>query len=486
MTTALTSDQSTGREAIRPAAAAAALPLPGAGTQSNVALSHLLKVESDARRAASVSELSHLIVNETRSLLRARQVFLLQHQRASRALRFEVRAVSSLSVVDRQSPLVRFIEGLTARLANTDGVAQLRDFTLPAYCDTADTSAQSYPFPNLLWVPLWLPSQIPENKGSDKDRTDGLLIARETPWLEADRRIALRLSETFGHALALRRFSKPSVLPSLARRRLALLALPMLALTLAIPVPITALAPVEVVPRKPHIVAMPVDGLVQTVLVSPNEAVKAGQTLVRLSDTVARNKLALAEREVAVAEARVERASSLGFSDPKGRHDLGIARAELALRMAERNYARDLHEKLTIAAALDGIAVFSDRKDLEGKPFATGDRLLQIVQLGEIELEINLPVSDSIVLRPGAKARAFLDSDPLVAFSGEALRIDYQARVSDAKVAAYRIVASIDHSGREAPRLGTRGTAQLEGPSGPLGLLLFRRPLSALRQWLGL
>ena len=442
-------------------------------TQSAV-LSHLLKIESDIRRAGSVLELAHLLANEMRGLVRARQVFVIERQGRTK---FAVCTVSSLATVDRHAPLVHWIEDLTGRLARTDGVEKLQEFVLPAYCDAADTTASSYPFANMLWVPLW-------HRGSDV--TDGILLARETAWLDSDHRIASRLAETSGHAMALLRARRRPFRRKIAKSLYVLVALPLMIALGFVPVPMTTLAPLEVAPRDPHIVSMPVDGIVQSVLVAPNEAVRAGQPLVRLNDTMTRNKLELATREVAVAEARVERNSSLSFSDPKGRHELGIARAELALRVAERKYARELLDQASIVAAADGVAVFSDRKDVEGKPLATGERIMQIARQGVVELKIELSVADSIALRPSARVKAFLDSDPLMPVDGIVSQVDYQARLSDANVAVYRVVAQIVETGREPPRLGTRGTAQLYGPSVSLALFLFRRPLSALRQWAGL
>lgn len=250
--------------------------------------------------------------------------------------------------------------------------------------------------------------------------------------------------------------------------------------------PISVLAPLEVTPRDATIVAMPVEGIVQKIHVSPNDIVTPGQPLIQLIDTVSRNKLAISEREVGVAQAKLENTSSLSFTDPKGRHELGVARAELALRMAERDYARVLHDQMSLTAPSAGMVVFSDRKDIEGKPAAIGDRLMQIATPGLIELRIDLPVADSIVLNPGARVRAFLDSTPMNAVLGRVTQIDYQARLSDSNVAIYRVFAVLDDGQGAPPRFGTRGTAQIDGPQGTLALFLFRRPLSALRQRLGL
>ena len=110
-------------------------------------------------------------------------------------------------------------------------------------------------------------------------------------------------------------------------------------------------------------------------------------------DTVQRNKAEVAEKEVAVVAARVEKATSLAFSDPRGRQELGIARAELALKLAELEYARDILGQTVVTAIQPGIAVFSDPKDLVGKPLGIGDRLMLIAREGDAELKIALPAA---------------------------------------------------------------------------------------------
>ncbi len=249
-----------------------------------------------------------------------------------------------------------------------------------------------------------------------------------------------------------------------------------------IPVPISVLAPVEVVPRNADVIAMPIEGIVQKILVRPNEEVAAGTPLVKIMDTVQRNKAEVAEKEVAVVAARVEKATSLAFSDPRGRQELGIARAELALKLAELEYARDILGQTVVTAIQPGIAVFSDPKDLVGKPLGIGDRLMLIAREGDAELKIALPAADSIVLTPGLPVKAFLDSDPLTAAAAEVSHVDYQARIDEAQIATYRVTARLKQ-GTQRLQLGSRGTAQILGERAPLFLYFFRRPLTALRQW---
>lgn len=437
-------------------------------------MSQLLRIEAEARLTTSEAELLHLIANETRGLVRARQAFV---ARRKSKLAYRVETISSLAQVDQNAPMVQWVGRLLRGLAKAEDCSRTLEFLLPAYADPSDTMTASYPFPYFLWIPMWARA---------KSGDDGILLARETPWLEADKRIAARLAETYGHALLLHR----------SRPRRNSIRLPLRATTLAVamaviaasftPVPMTALAPLEVSARDPQIVTMPTEGIVQQVLVEPNTAVLPGQRLVQLADTIARNKLELSEREVLVAAAKLEKASSLSFSDPRGRHDLGIAGAELALKRAERDYAKSLLDRTVLVARKAGVVIFSDRKDLEGKPLAAGEKVMIIVDPGAVELSINLAVADSVVLESGTRVKAFVDSDPMRPLEATVVHVDYQARVSESGVAAYHLVAALTAGDRPSPQLGVRGTAQLYGPSAPLGVFILRRPLSAIRQWIGL
>lgn len=109
-----------------------------------------------------------------------------------------------------------------------------------------------------------------------------------------------------------------------------------------------------------------------------------------------------------------------------------------------------------------------------------------IADPGSVEFRIDLAVADSVALMQGARVKAFIDSDPLNPMEAKVARIDFQARLSETGIATYRMIAAIDLDGRASPQLGVRGTAQVYGPSAPLVLYLFRRPLSTLRQWAGL
>ena len=365
-----------------------AAPKPGDG---KAALLALLKVEADARDAKSERDLVLLMSNETRKLTRARQVFVVQSGLRGR---LEVRGISSVPSVDRSTPLVSLIEDAVRTEAAKAAVAHGGSI---AFADTGAGSgsgggSESYPFRSLYFVPL---------KHGSAPGHGGILLAREDPWGEQDLVVAKRLAAAYAHALGALRGPARKRLWSPSRLQTLFLVASALAVLLLFKVPLRALAPVEIIARDPFIVAAPIDGVIDAIPVEPNQKVKSGDILVKLADTTLKNRFEVADREVQVAEARLKQSNQIAFSDSRGMHEIGIARAELSLKLAERDFARDLLAKTQIAAPHDGLAIYSDRRELIGRPVAVGERILEISEPAKVEARIDLPVADAIALTPG-------------------------------------------------------------------------------------
>ena len=442
-----------------------------------LALLALLKVEADARDAKSERDLILLMSNETRKLTRARQVFVLQSGLRGR---LEVRGISSVPSVDRSTPLVSLIEDAVraeaakATVAHGGSIA----FNDAGAGSGTGSGSESYPFRSLYFVPL---------KHGSAPGHGGILLAREDPWGEQDLVVAKRLAAAYAHALGALRGPARKRLWSPSRLQTLFLVASALAVLLLFKVPLRALAPVEIIARDPFIVAAPIDGVIDAIPVEPNQKVKSGDILVKLADTTLKNRFEVADREVQVAEARLKQSNQIAFSDSRGMHEIGIARAELSLKLAERDFARDLLAKTQIAAPHDGLAIYSDRRELIGRPVAVGERILEISEPAKVEARIDLPVADAIALTPGASVKLFLDSDPLHPWPATVQRADYKAKVGENDIVSFRVVATLTaQPDRPLPRLGVRGTAQVSGDDVSLGLFLFRRPITYLRQWVGL
>lgn len=111
---------------------------------------------------------------------------------------------------------------------------------------------------------------------------------------------------------------------------------------------------------------------------------------------------------------------------------------------------------------------------------------MEIADPAHVEIRIDVPVADSIILSDDKRVKIFLDSDPLRPREGVIVHGDYQAKVREGGTVAFRIVAIFAENSVSPPRLGIRGTAQLYGDRVPLVYYILRRPLAVLRQWIGL
>ena len=450
-------------------------PPTGASPEANASpgLLALLKLEAEARDAGTFDELQFLVASETRKLTRSRQVFVFGRVRTGD---LQIKVISGLPAVDRSAPLVQAIEGIVAKLRQDQDLAKAREFDINAYGGTYSEFTSGYPFSALVWLPFL-----------DRQRAviGGMLLAREQPWSESDIVVGRRLSETFAHALRELSGQPPLYRSFLPGRRTAALALLLSGALLFLPVSMTTLAPFEIGPENGFVVAAPIEGIIEDIAVEPSASVVDGQTLVRMTDTMLKNRLGIAEREVQVADARLKTSTQMAFADAKGRHELGLAMSEVELKTAERDYARDMLARSVVRAPKSGIAVFSDKKQLIGRPVAIGERIMEIADPSHVEALVDVPVGDAIVLKAGARVKLFLDAEPLKPRDAIIRAADYQARVRPGNVVSFRVVAGIE-DGKAPLRLGARGTAQLYGDKVSLGFYMFRRPLTVLRQWTGL
>lgn len=463
-----------GRRAAAMAGTVAGTAGGSAGSQPTpYAASMLLALESKVSAARDETELVHLIANELRQLVGGRQALVFK---AGNGGRFKVACVSSLVLADKDTPFIRWIEGMIDRLTLEHGRTEAVAFELPAFVDRDAPETRSYPFSQLVWQPIAL------NSG---EAFAGVLIARERPWGEQDRLVIARETAVFG-TIWLALHGAKALRPRRWSNRGRLVALAIAALVAgALPVPMTTLAPVEIVAKNPQRVTAPIDGVIKEILVDPNRSVTPGAVLLRFDETTLRNRFKLAEREMLLVQARYERATQASFGDEKARHEIAQARAELALKTAEKDYSAELLARSTIVAERAGVLVYTDRDRLIGRPVRTGERLMQIVAGDEVAARIEVPVADAIVLQKGARARLFLDANPLSAVSARIVSEGYQAEPNSTNQLVYRILAEPDGP-RETLRIGARGTAQLLGEYVPLGFYLLRRPISSLRQHLGL
>lgn len=443
-----------------------------AGKQNDLA-SMLLAFESSVRQLNNEPELFAHWCNDTRRFLGYRQAFLFHSK--FRDTNPSLVAATSLPAVDRDAPFVRWLEKVVGRMRTDVGLEDQHYFNLSEYSDDNDEEASQYPFAELLWTPI----------KEDGSTVGGFLGARETPWQLNEQQLTDRFCQLYVHS-----WQSIKGRGKLARKRLftkkkaAVLAVLLLLLAL-LPVSITALAPVEVVPRDPLIVAAPINGVVKDILVDQGALVAAGDVLIAFEDVEWRNELQVANENESVARARFQRESQRAISDSRAKREIAVARAELELATTEKRYAEDLLEKTRIAAAGDGLAVYTDKRDWIGKPVSAGETILQIADPQKVQFSIDLSVRDSLVLNDGARVKVFLDSDPLQPLEATLIEASYQAVRDKRDILSYRLTGGLNDSDQELPRIGVQGTAQVYGGKAPLIYVLLRKPIASVRQFTG-
>jgi hypothetical protein len=307
-------------EAVDDAAERASSP---AGEPRNSGAVALLQLQAEMRKARNSAELGYFIANEARGVLRAQQIIVLARNHRQY---MAVHTVSSLTSVERSAPLILWFELMMKSLETSSGLDRIAEFDAGTYASAFDDIKKSYPLRNLLWVP-WPAGVGPVN--------GGMLLARAAPWNEQEIKLASYLGGAFAHAwTAIERPRAKLVLSRLLGRRTLTLAAIIAIFAMIVPVPMTALAPVEVSPRDTYIVTPGIDGVVKSVHVEPNSPIKTGQVLVTLVDTILKNRDEIADHEVQVADSKYKKASLLAFVDARGRHEMAAAKSASLSRSA--------------------------------------------------------------------------------------------------------------------------------------------------------
>lgn len=435
------------------------------------ALTHL---EGQIRAAKTIQELQYLSVNETRRLVPYEQAFLLsnegQQDEAYRALN-----ASSVAVVDRDAPMVVWLEQAVQALRQAGAVSEqpmvVTEDLLP---DQLRSGWRDFVKGHVFWCPLQHP---------DETLLGVWWFERDFPWQENDVAIVHRLAGSYAYAWKAlskkeRKWSKTIKKPTWWLLPAALIA------ALCFPIRISAVAPVKVMATDPVVVSAPIDGVIADVLVHPNQMVEAGTALFRYEDTSLRNQFLVAEKQLTVARAEHSQAIQAGFGDPQRKADVPLKDAEVDLRQTELNYAKDMLDQVEVIASKAGLLLYSDKADWIGRPVTVGERIMEIANPKRIELRIDLPVADAIVLKEGAEALVFLNALALESFPATITHASYHAEVLPGDIIAYRVTAQLTQPDHRI-RIGWQGTAKVYGEQGPLAYLLLRRPLTALRQWVG-
>ena len=456
----------------------------GAGPDTGRYGSHvatLLEMAHSARHAADTVELGFLAVNATHALAPYRQAALWFRDR-------KVGALSGVVQIEANAPYVQWLERACAAFPAAGPVSA---------ADLVPELAAEWQ----QWLPaygLWLP--FAPAKGGAPETAGGLLLARDIPWMDGEIALLAEWADILRHAFlahaspvrwtpaALRTRLKQRLEQERAAklpwwRRRAVQAGALLALALLFPVRLTVLAPGELVPANPAVIRSPLEGVIDTFHVKPNQAVRKGQPLFDFDEAQLASRYAVASQALSTAEAEFRQSVQQALTDGKSKSLLAGLQGRIEERRAETEYLHGLVERAKVVAPRDGIALFDDPSEWIGRPVVTGERIMRIAAPQDVEVEAWLAVGDAIPLEPGAPLSLYLAASPLNPVAAGVRYVSHDAVQRPDGTYAYRVRASLE--GTTGHRVGLKGTAKLSGRWVPMAYWMMRRPLAAIRQTLG-
>lgn len=371
-----------------------------------------------------------------------------------------------------------------------DLLGQLKD-----WAGTRQLTAEDFGEPVSVWTDLqvanggtailWVP--IPQRGGAPL----GLWVERweGRTWQRAEIEALQRLAR--GYGTAWRQFQPRSGL--LARLGNGIRARPVqiafllaLAVLLLLPTRLRVVAPCEVRPRSPCLVAAPLDGTIAEVLAAPEQEVEAGEILARYDSEVTEERLKVLRQQVEVTARRLERAEIRAFQDDQTRGEVPVLRLSLAqdrlrLRAAEEQLRRE-----SIRAPCAGTVVLPDPESWRGRPVRTGEAILQIVTPSETYVRAWVPESDLFRFDRERGVPVVLAASPLEGLAGRIHRVAPHAALSPAGINGFAVEIEW-RSPRQTVPLGSTGHAILYGRERvSVAYWLLRRPLLAVRRFLGI
>ena len=421
--------------------------------------------------ASSESELFLIVANAMATLVDAEQAVVWLRRIGGKPY---VVSVSGLSSVERNIDFTHWFEA-AAKLFLDDPDPPIE--LVPDYFDNPRLQHERS---------LYLLSEALHAKlvSTDGQVIGGIFISRTTPFTDAD--VArLMTYVSFVRSLHARWYDysfrkKIGKILSFRKALYAAAAVAVVSICLT-PVHMSAIASVEVSPKDPTPIAASQDGVIERILVRPNQEVSRGTPLVRYDDAVVKNRLAVARQNVGVAQADLDRTTGKAFGDETARAELRTLRAKVAEKSAESRYLEELTRRLEIRAAGQGIAIFAGTEEWIGRPVQSGERIMMLADPTKVWITLYLPPDEMIPMEANASVEVHLDIDPLSSLKATVVESSYEAVLTPEGHLAYQLRATLDE-GQAIPRIGLKGVARIYGGYRSIGYLLFRKPLRTLRR----
>lgn len=185
-----------------------------------------------------------------------------------------------------------------------------------------------------------------------------------------------------------------------------------------------------------------VAGRIAAIDFAEGTAVKAGDRLVQLDDSVPRAELAQAEANLALAQAGSRRALELFSRGAGSAAARDQATAALRTATASVELARARLDKYRLVAPFDGIVGL--RRASPGEFVNVGQEIVNLESIHPIKLDFRVPEVALPTLRVGQKLSVRIDAYPGRSFPGEIYAIDPAADSAGRSIAVRAVLPNED------------------------------------------
>jgi len=445
-------------------------------TVTNEDLARLVIMQNRAHEAESAQELAIFATNQSHELSPFFQSVFWHRNSLNQV---QVMAVSGVSSIDPNAIIVRFMVKLVKAIQAMEGSDKPRVVGLKDVSGQLKDDWHEMMPPHCQWLPF-----------TKDDRTEaGLLIFYEQPINRKRQTLFEPLVTTYSHiwySLPENRKKTKGLIGRMTRSGWTKWAIFVCVIAiLLIPVRESALAPAQVVATKPAVVGSTITGIIKHIHVRPNDLVNQGDLLVSLDATEAVSGLEIAEKELDSARTEYLIASQRAFSSEDAKAEVALLKSRAETAELKVKQAQSLLERTRIYAARDGIAIYTDEYEFLGQTVGIGQRIMLLADVNAVELNIEMPVGDTIDFRVGDNVSLFLNTDPARPVKAILRQTSYEPRTEESGEYVFLLKASFEDTEFKG-RIGWAGTAKVYSSDRvSLFMYIFRRPIASVRRFFG-
>ena len=251
-------------------------------------------------------------------------------------------------------------------------------------------------------------------------------------------------------------------------------------------VPLRIVAPCEVVPEDPIMITAPLEGIIEEVKVDPGQMVKAGDTLFEYDKKVALEDVKLAQKQVYIIQAEIDRTIALARENKEKLSDLAVLQLRLKKEHNQLDLARYKAGQLTVTSPIDGVIVLEDPDEWRGNPVQIGEKVMMVSDPKQSKVRIWIPENDTIEFDPDSEVKVILNALPGKTFTAKLDYISAYVTMSDKNIPSFVAEANWVKTDDKNIKLGLKGTAILYGENVTLAYWLIRKPWSYIRRSTGI